>query len=617
MRSHSCGELTDKHIGDKVVLVGWTNKWRDHGGVVFIDLRDRSGLVQIVFSPEIDTEIHKAAHKIRNEFVIQVEGDVRERPEGTINESLPTGRVEVVVKKLTVLNECKPLPFMVDDETDASETLRYRHRYLDLRRPVIQQNFIVRHKTTRAFREYLDSKDFLDIETPVLTKSTPEGARDYLVPSRTNPGHFFALPQSPQIFKQILMVSGLERYYQIVKCFRDEDLRADRQPEFTQVDLEMSFVKREDVMSLIEDMMKKIFADAIGVEISDTFQHLTYHEAMERYGSDKPDLRFELELKNVSDIVKNSSFKVFLDTVEKGGIVKGLNAKGLAGYSRKDLDDLTKDVQGFGAKGMAWMKVKEKVESPIAKFFSEETLKDLVERFEAEEGDLLLFIADKEGVANDCLAKLRNEMGKRLDLIKDGVYKFVWITDFPLFEWNEDEKRYEAMHHPFTAPMEEDTETFLSVSLSELRTPDSKLSTLRAQAYDIVLNGYEIGGGSIRIHKKDVQDRMFQLLNIGAEEAEAKFGFLLEALEYGAPPHGGIALGLDRLVMIMAGASSIRDVIAFPKTQKAACPLSNAPSDVDGKQLQDQRPRKRPAPLVMHLLMLTENSCRSLVSNWI
>ena len=587
MRSHSCGELTDKHIGDKVVLVGWTNKWRDHGGVVFIDLRDRSGLVQIVFSPEIDTEIHKAAHKIRNEFVIQVEGDVRERPEGTINESLPTGRVEVVVKKLTVLNECKPLPFMVDDETDASETLRYRHRYLDLRRPVIQQNFIVRHKTTRAFREYLDSKDFLDIETPVLTKSTPEGARDYLVPSRTNPGHFFALPQSPQIFKQILMVSGLERYYQIVKCFRDEDLRADRQPEFTQVDLEMSFVKREDVMSLIEDMMKKIFADAIGVEISDTFQHLTYHEAMERYGSDKPDLRFELELKNVSDIVKNSSFKVFLDTVEKGGIVKGLNAKGLAGYSRKDLDDLTKDVQGFGAKGMAWMKVKEKVESPIAKFFSEETLKDLVERFEAEEGDLLLFIADKEGLANDCLAKLRNEMGKRLDLIKDGVYKFVWITDFPLFEWNEDEKRYEAMHHPFTAPMEEDTETFLSVSLSELRTPDSKLSTLRAQAYDIVLNGYEIGGGSIRIHKKDVQDRMFQLLNIGAEEAEAKFGFLLEALEYGAPPHGGIALGLDRLVMIMAGASSIRDVIAFPKTQKAACPLSNAPSDVDGKQLQE------------------------------
>jgi aspartyl-tRNA synthetase len=493
----------------------------------------------------------------------------------------------VVVKKLTVLNECKPLPFMVDDETDASETLRYKHRYLDLRRPVIQQNFIVRHKTTRAFREYLDSRDFLDIETPVLTKSTPEGARDYLVPSRTNPGHFFALPQSPQIFKQILMVSGLERYYQIVKCFRDEDLRADRQPEFTQVDLEMSFVKREDVMSLIEDMMKKIFTDAIGVEISETFQHLTYHEAMERYGSDKPDLRFGLELKNVSDIVKDSSFKVFLDTVGSGGIVKGLNAKGLAGYSRKDLDDLTKDVQGFGAKGMAWMKVKEKVESPIAKFFSEETLKALVERFEAEEGDLLLFVADKEGVANDCLAKLRNEMGKRLDLVKDGLYKFVWITDFPLFEWNEDEKRYEAMHHPFTAPMEEDTETFLSVSLSELRTPDSKLSTLRAQAYDIVLNGYEIGGGSIRIHKKDVQDRMFQLLNIGAEEAEAKFGFLLEALEYGAPPHGGIALGLDRLVMIMAGASSIRDVIAFPKTQKAACPLSNAPSDVDGKQLQE------------------------------
>jgi aspartyl-tRNA synthetase len=580
MRTHKCGELTDKNIGSKVTLVGWANKWRDHGGVVFIDLRDRSGLVQTVFSPEIDADIHQAAHKIRNEFVIQVEGDVRERPEGTVNPNLPTGQVEVVVRKLTVLNECKPLPFMIEDDAEVSESLRYKHRYLDLRRPIIQQNMIIRHKAAKAFREYLDSNDFIEIETPILTKSTPEGARDYLVPSRTNPGHFFALPQSPQIFKQILMVSGLERYYQVVRCFRDEDLRADRQPEFTQIDLEMSFVDREDIMSIIEEMVKKVFKDAINVELDGSFQRLSYNDAMEKYGSDKPDLRFGLELKNVSDIVTGSSFKVFLDTVANNGIVKGLNAKGLAGYSRKDLDDLTKVVQGFGAKGLAWMKVKEKIESPIAKFFPEETLTALRERFEAEEGDLLLFVADKPGVANECLAKLRNEMARRLELINNNEYKLAWITDFPLFEWNEDEKRYEAMHHPFTSPMAEDMEAFLSGD-------ESKLSSLRARAYDLVLNGYEIGGGSIRIHEKKAQDRMFGLLNISPEDADAKFGFLLEALEYGAPPHGGIALGLDRLVMILAGANSIRDVIAFPKTQKAVCPLSNAPSEVDARQLKE------------------------------
>jgi len=588
MRSHYCGELTEKNIGDKVTLVGWTNKWRDHGGVVFIDIRDRTGISQIVFSPELDADLHQAAHKIRNEFVLQIEGDVRQRPDGTVNTSIPTGQIEIVVKKLTVLNESLPLPFMVEDDTDASESLRYRYRYLDLRRPVILKNILIRHKASRAFREYLDAEGFIEIETPVLTKSTPEGARDYLVPSRTNPGQFFALPQSPQIFKQILMVSGMEKYYQIVRCFRDEDLRADRQPEFTQVDLEMSFVKREDVMAVIEGVIKKVFTDAIGVELTDPFQRLTYHEAMDKYGCDKPDLRFGLELKDVSDIIKDSSFKVFLDTVSKGGIVKGLKAKGLAGYSRKELDDLTKDVQGYGAKGLAWMKVKEKIESPIAKFFPEEVLKSLVERFEAVEGDLLLFVADKRDIANACLSRLRNEMGKRLDLIKEGDYKLVWITDFPLFEWNADEKRYEAMHHPFTSPMEEDMEKYQSMDISSaLRTPDSEISTLRAQAYDIVLNGYEIGGGSIRIHKKKIQDRMFQLLNISAEEANEKFGFLLEALEYGAPPHGGIALGLDRLVMILANAKSIRDVIAFPKTQKAACPLSNAPSSVDEKQLQE------------------------------
>ena len=588
MRTHACGDVKETDKGSKVRLVGWTNKWRDHGGVVFIDLRDRSGVVQVVFSPEVDVEIHKAAHKIRNEFVLQVEGEVRARPEGTVNPSIPTGKVEVVARSFTVLNECRPLPFMVDDDTDASESLRYRYRYLDLRRPQIQHNMITRHRAARAFREYLDAQGFIDIETPVLTKSTPEGARDYLVPSRTNPGHFFALPQSPQIFKQILMVSGLERYYQIVRCFRDEDLRADRQPEFTQVDLEMSFVTRDDVMAVTEGMIKKVFQDTIGVELKEPFQHLTYQNAMDRFGCDKPDLRFGLELSDVSDIVKESSFKVFLDTVGRGGIVKGLSAKGLAGYSRKDLDDLTKEVQGYGAKGLAWIKVKSGFESPIAKFFEEGSLKALAERLGAENGDLMLFVADKAGVANDCLARLRNEMGKRLGLINDRVYAFAWITDFPLFEWNEDEKRFEAMHHPFTAPMEEDLDRFMSVETSAL--PDvraSGLASVRAQAYDIVLNGYEIGGGSIRIHKKEVQDRMFQLLNITAEDADAKFGFLLEALEYGAPPHGGIALGLDRLVMILAGAHSIRDVIAFPKTQKAVCPLSSAPSEVDAKQLKE------------------------------
>ena len=585
IRDKGCGDITESDIGSNMSLAGWVFRRRDHGGLIFIDLRDRSGICQIVFSPDVSKETHELAHDLRSEFVISVSGEVRKRPAGTENPNLPTGMVELYVKKLDVLNESAPLPFPMEEAAEASEYLRLKHRYLDLRRPELQRNLIVRHKVSKVMRDYLDEKGFLEIETPMLTKSTPEGARDYLVPSRLNPGHFYALPQSPQLFKQILMAAGLEKYFQIVKCFRDEDLRADRQPEFTQVDMEMSFVDRNDVISVVEEMIKRLFRNVMEIDITTPFERLSYKESMERFGNDKPDLRFGLELKDMADLAAKGSFKVFLDAVQSGGRVKAINGKGMAGLSRKEVDMLTEEAQSFGAKGLAWIKVKNGFESPIAKFFPEDVLRRMAERLEASDGDIMLFVADKEKVVHDVLSRMRLELGKRLNLIQPG-FRFVWITDFPLFEWDDEEGRFQAMHHPFTAPMD----GIPPVELDDIKSNAAafeRLASAKAKAYDIVLNGSEIGGGSIRIHNVIDQHKMFKILGITDEDARVKFGFLLDALEYGAPPHGGIALGLDRLVMLMVGAHSIRDVIAFPKTQKAVCLMSGAPSTVEQKQLRE------------------------------
>jgi aspartyl-tRNA synthetase len=592
-RSHYCNDVRKDSVGKQVTLFGWVNRRRDHGGVIFVDLRDRTGLVQVVFSPERNAEIHQQAHVLRNEFVLQIEGTVAPRPKETENPKMDTGLIEVDVNAFTVLNSSKTLPFLLDDE-DLGENTRLTYRFLDLRRPQMQHNMAFRHRVNHTIRTVLDGAGFLDIETPMLTRSTPEGARDYLVPSRVNPSQFYALPQSPQLFKQLLMISGYDRYFQITRCFRDEDLRADRQPEFTQVDLEMAFVEESDVMGVTEEIIKKSFDAALGVKIAETIPQITYADAMEKYGLDAPDIRNPLTLTDITEEMKSTSFKVFASqSTQKGpggmrGAVKVLRVPGGTKLTRKMIDNYTKFVEIYGAKGLAWIKInapwqEEGWQSPIVKFFSDEEKEAIVTATGAEVGDILFFGADKLSVVNEALGRLRVAVGNDLELVDPQAFGLVWVTEFPLLQWDDEGKRFDAVHHPFTAPMEEDL-AFLDAAEEEGVPP---LHKIRSRAYDLVLNGTEIGGGSIRIHDPEMQRKMLGLLNIDEAEADDKFGFLLKALEYGAPPHGGLALGMDRLVALMLKTESIRDVIAFPKTQKAGCVLTQSPSKVDQTQLRD------------------------------
>jgi aspartyl-tRNA synthetase len=572
LRTHRCGELRAEHAGDEVALCGWVAHQRDHGGVLFVDLRDREGAVQVVVHPEEQPEAHAAASKTRNESVVRVTGRVRRRPEGTVNPELPTGEVEVPAERFEVLSEAEPVPFPIEDRVAAEEPLRLRYRYLDVRRPEMARRLRLRHRAFASIRRFFDDHGFVEVETPMLTRSTPEGARDFLVPSRQQPGQFYALPQSPQLFKQILMVGGLDRYYQIVRCFRDEDLRADRQPEFTQLDVEMSFVEEGDVQGLIEEMLATVWRETVGVEIATPFPRLPYREAMARYGTDKPDLRYEMELADVSEAFRGTGFRAFGGVLDQGGVIKGVAAPGAASWSRKDLDGLVVEAQSRGASGLVWIAwAGGQARSPVEKHLSPDELSKVVEAAGAADGDLVLLVADQEPRANTVLDGLRRLMADRLGLVPAGEWAFAWITEPPLFEWSDEEERWVSVHHPFTA------------SRTEFQYPENAL----ARAYDVVVNGWELGGGSIRIHRPEVQRQVFEVLGFSREEAEARFGFLLEAFRYGVPPHGGIAFGLDRLAMVLAGESNIREVIAFPKTQSGADLLTGAPAPVDEAQLRD------------------------------
>lgn len=577
-RSCGCGRVTAKDCGKELTLAGWVNTRRDHGGLIFIDLRDRSGIVQVVMSPQYGEDAFHKAEDVRSEYVLAIRGIVRERSPETVNPKMQTGKIEVVVSEMRVLNKAKTPPFYVEDGIDVDETVRLKHRYIDLRRPEMQRNLIMRHKIVHEMRQFLDAHDFLEVETPILTKSTPEGARDYLVPSRVNPGKFYALPQSPQLFKQLLMVSGLERYFQIARCFRDEDLRADRQPEFTQLDIELSFEDQDFILDLMEHMMQRIFKNVLNVDIQIPFKRITWDDAMNLYGSDKPDLRFDMHFYDISDLLRDTGFKVFRNVLDNGGIVKAITVKRDAAIPRRELDSLVDYVGNYGAKGLAWIGLNKdgSLKCQITKFLGEDKIREIGKFCEAENGDLILIIADKPKVVAQALGELRLEMARRMNLIDENEFCFRWVTDFPMFEYSEEDKRWGAEHHPFTAPRDEDVQYLL--------TDPSKVY---AKAYDMVLNGVEAGGGSLRIYQEELQEKVFKAIGITHEEAQEKFGFLLDAFRYGAPPHAGIALGLDRLVMLMLRLGSIRDVIAFPKTQSAIDQMTQAPSEVVDMQLKE------------------------------